>query len=75
MSTKNKKIASYYAVISSSWVTESLAVTHDPFPSLIHATNTALQPPPRRHHRTAMVVVVVVAVLVLACIYLAELFI
>jgi len=39
MSTKNKKIASYCAVVSSSWVNGSLAVTHDPrdpFPSLVH---------------------------------------
>jgi len=37
-STKNKKIASYCAVISLSWVNRSLAVTHDPrdpFPSLL----------------------------------------
>ena len=30
MSTKNEKIASYCAVISSSWVNGSLAMTHDP---------------------------------------------
>jgi len=30
MSTKNTKIASYCAVISSSWVNGSLAVTRDP---------------------------------------------
>jgi len=30
MSTKNKKIASYCAVISSSWVSGSQVVTHDP---------------------------------------------
>jgi len=30
MSTKNEKIESYCAVISSSWVNGSLAVTHEP---------------------------------------------